>query len=323
MNLDDLRRELRTRATDPGSTPMDDRLSGVRHRVVVARRRKHAAGGVAALAALAVVGVTWSQLVPGGGGGDVAEQEFAELPAQLNGDLLIDAAYNEDGASELQWETSLEKRNVVAAITCQIPEGAELPKPDLPVQLRWTVGESEVIPQCGAYGSADAHAIVASSRSEWRDAGVTADEPFTIDLALVQGSDEVDIPGARFGVGLYEKTDDRVHGHGVQLTKVIDVDGERYRLVGHKIQPLGSDRQVNLRTQEADGQIAVMYGWQADLPAARYQLEQDGEPLRTGYGGSVDGPTLIDGGAPHELSLRADGSSIDGVLVLAYYVLDD
>jgi hypothetical protein len=324
MNLDDLRRELQGRASDPGSTSMDDRLAGVRHKVVVARRRKQAAGGVAALASLAVIGVFWSQLVPGEDGDHVATQEFAELPGQLNGDLRRDAVYNDDGASELQWDLTLDSYKYVATITCQIPDDAEIPNPDQPVQLAWTVGSSLRTEQCGAYGTPTAHATVASRRSDWRGAGVRVGQPFTIDLRLQQGGRDVEIPGARFGVGLYDKTGDRHREDGVVLTEILDIDGERYRLAGQEIRPFeGAIRQVSLRTKEADGQIAVVYGWQAEQPAAPYELRQDGETLRTGYGGSVDGPTLIDGSTSHDLTLRAEGSSVDGVLVLAYYTLDD
>lgn len=325
MNLDDLRRELRHRAVEPGPTSIDDRLAGVRSKVVAARRRKVAAGGAAALASMAVIGVTWSQfVVDRETGDDVAGTAFVPLPDQLNGDLLIEARYNESGASDLQWkDATLDNRDVVATMTCQIPEDAQLPKPDLPVQLSWSIGgQSEQSSSCAGTGDA-AHSAFATTRSDWRGLGVRPHEPFEIELALVQGSEQVEVPEARFGIGLYEKTGERETEHGVELTELLDIDGERYRLADYKIRLLSGGRRVQLRTSEVDGQIAVVHGWHAEQPAARYELRQDGDDLRSSYGGSVDGPTLIDGTSPHVLSLQARGSSEDGVLVLAYYVLDD
>jgi hypothetical protein len=324
MNLDDLRRELRSRAAEPGSTSMDDRLVGVRTKVVAARRRKVATTSVAALASLAVIGVTLGQVVAGDDGGEVAGGTFVPLPDQLNGDLLIDDAYNEPGASQLRWDVELDNLGVLAKTTCQIPEGTDLPSPDIPVLLWWSIDGTEVGgAECGDAGSAALRTDGPASRADWREYGVRRDEPFEIEAWLMQAGDRVEIPDARFGIGLYDKADDRVRKAGVELPNLLDVDGERYRLADYKIRSLGSgNRLLRLRLPESTEPVAVMYGWHSDQPAASFTLRRDREPLRSGYGGAVEGPIMVDADSSL-LRLRAAGSSAEGALVLAYYELDD
>ena len=95
-------------------------------------------------------------------------------------------------------------------------------------------------------------------------------------------------------------------------------------LVDWKTRPLAEGKRVlRLRTREFGGPIAIVYGWQSETPTAAYELRQDGVPLASGYGGSIEDPIVVDGYIEHKLALEAYGSTADGVLALAYYELKD
>jgi hypothetical protein len=325
MNLDDLRRELRNRAGEPGGTPMDDRLAGVRSKVVAARRRKAVASGVAAIASLAVIGVVSTQLV-NLGRDDPKNTDLAHMPQSLNGDELVAARYN-DGASQLSWTVKLEHLDVLTRATCVLPDGVVPPESNDPLVLAWRIGSQQYTVACGPEDDPGVGTNGPSTRADWRELEVRPGAEVAVDVSLLQNGEPVDVPGAQFGVGIYEKTGDRVHRHGVELTKVLDIGDDSYELVRWKIRPMTAmpddDRTLRLRTSEADGSIAVVYGWQAETPTANYDLRQNGEPLASGYGGSIGDPLVIDGDTEHRLALEAGGTTADGVLVLAYYQQTD
>jgi hypothetical protein len=323
MDLDDLRRELRARAADPGSTPMPDRLTGVRGKVRAARRRKAAAAGAAVLASVSVLGVAWVQTLDEGD--RVAGTEFVEFPEQINGDLLIDEQYNESGASQLTWGVTLNGLDVVPRVTCALPDNADLPRGDLPVMVEWKVGSTTVSTECASVLPADVQPAGPTTRAAWRRSGVKSGEPFDVEVSLKQGGETIDVAGARFGIGFYQRTGVRQHSDGVELPDVVDVEGERYRLTDFETRPLAlaEHRKLRLDLPETSDPVAVVYGWQSDFPAASYKVLQDGEVWRTGYGGRLEGPELIEDGAAQSLTLKVMGSSSDGVLALAVYELDD
>jgi hypothetical protein len=323
MNLDDLRRELRTRAAEPGPASMPERLAGVRSKVRAARRRKAAATGAAVLASVSVLGLVWGPLWQGGGD-DVAEGEFVPLPTQIHGDRLIDAEYNDSDSGQLSWSVTLDDLGVIARVTCHLPDNVVLPHGDAPVMLRWGVdGSLTYGSECGSAGVSNLQPDGPTSRSDWRALGVQRDESFDLDVRLEQGADRIDVAGARFGIGLYE-VGDRERSHGVALPLVVDLDEDSYRLGDHKTLPLTDDRRrLRLEIPESSAPIAVVYGWQSDIQAASCELLRDGEPFRSCFGGPLEGPEVVDSDEPQTLTLWANGSSADGVLVLAYYELDD
>jgi hypothetical protein len=324
MNLDDLRRELRSRAAEPGSTPMPDRLAGVRGKVRSARRRKAAATGAAVLASVSVLGLGWVQ-VWDGDDPEVAGGEFVPLPERINGDLLVDEKYSEPGASELSWDIRVDDLNVLTHVTCHLPDDAVLPNGDAPVFLWWGVGGTEQYgSQCGADPVSGLQSDGPVDRADWQRLGVTPDQSFTINMQLRQGSEPISVAGARFGIGLYEKTGERRHSDGVDLPVVVDLGDESYRLDDFRTLLLSEDRrQLRMRIPASDTPIAVAYGWQADTQAASCELLRDGEPFRSCYGGPIEGPEVIASDEPQLLKLSAGGSSGEGVLVLAIYELDD
>ncbi|HYJ66328.1 MAG TPA: hypothetical protein VEX15_01560 [Nocardioidaceae bacterium] len=324
MDLDDLRRELRTRAADPGSTPMPDRLAGVRGKVRAARRRKAAAAGAAALASVSVLGVAWAQTLDGGD--QVADAKLVSFPEQLNGDLLIDEHYNESGTSQLTWSVTLDGLDVVPRVTCALPSDADLPSTSERVMVVWNAGGTTVSTECASVLPGDVQPAGPTTRGAWRDSGIESGEPFEVEMSLKQGAESIDVEGARFGVGLYQRTGTRQHSDGVELPEVVDVEGEHYRLLDDYFETLplveADQRRLRLDLPETSDPVAVAYGWQSDVPAASYEVLQDGEPWRSGYGGRLEGPELIEGGTVQSLTLKVRGSSSDGVLALAVYELD-
>jgi len=332
MNLDDLRRELRTRASEPGPASMSDRLSGVQSKVTAARRRKAVASGAATLVTLTVVGFAATQFVGGGDGDEMADAELVQMPEELNGDLQIAARYNE-GAQDLSWTVPLDDLDVVTRTTCLLPADAAPPNADALVMLSWTIDGGAPIPgqystQCGTAGDPSVSTLGPTTREDWREIGARRNGEVQIQVELQQDGEPIEVPGAQFGIALYDKTGDRVTSGGVELSVLIDIDGETYKLQdGYKTRELaetaGRDRVLRLRTPESDAPLAVLYGWDSPIPTASYDLKQDGEPLDTGYGGHLESPLLIDAEAEHRLALRARGASADGVLVLAYYELVD
>ncbi|HEU0285754.1 MAG TPA: hypothetical protein VFR22_01845 [Nocardioidaceae bacterium] len=323
MNLDDLRRELQDRAGEPGDTPISDRLAGVRSKVAAARRRRVVASGVAAIASLAVIGVVSTQLVSLGRD-DLNDSDLAHMPHRLNGDQLKEASYN-NGASELSWTAELKNLDVLTRATCVLPDGVVPPEPDDTLLLEWTInGAATYTVTCGTEDHPGIGTNGPATPAEWRALGVTPGAEIDVDAFLVQGGSKVDVPGAQFGVALYEKTGVRAFGDGVELTKVLDVGDDRYELVRWKTRPLTEGkRTLRLRTPVSDGSIAIVYGWQSDMPTAAYKLRRDGESVATGYGGSIQDPLVIDGDTEHLWAFEANGSTVDGVLVLAYYELKD
>lgn len=323
MNLDDLRRELQDRAGEPGGTPMPDRLAGVRSKVVAARRRKAVASGVAAIASLAVVGLVSTQLI-NLGRDDLHDSDLAHMPQKLNGDKLKEASYN-DGASQLSWTAELKNLDVLIRASCVLPDGVVPPEPDDPLVLSWSIDSSTTYTvTCGSEDNPGVGTNGPSSPAEWRALGINPGDEIDVDAELLQAGEPVDVPGAQFGVALYDKTGDRVSEYGVELTKVIDVGDDTYELQSYKIRPLTvQDRILRLRTPVSDGPIAIVYGWQSDMPTAAYELKQDGEQVASGYGGSIQDPLVIDGDTEHLMTFEAHGGTIDGELVLAYYTLKD
>jgi hypothetical protein len=332
MNLDDLRRELRTRASEPGPTSMSDRLAGVQSKVTVARRRKAVASAAATLVTLTVVGFAATQFVGGGDGDEMADAELVQMPQELNGDLQIAARYNE-GADDLSWTVPLDDLDVITRTTCLLPAGAALPNADAPVMLSWTIDGGTPVPgqystQCGTADDPSVSTLGPTTREDWREIGAQRDGEVQIQVQLRQDDKPIEVPGAQFGIALYDKTGKRVPtGDDVELLDRIDVDGETYELQDFKTERLaetaGRDRVLRLRTPESDARLAVYYGWDSDMPTASYDLKQDGEQLDTGYGGHLESPRLIDADTEHRLALRARGASADGALVLAYYELVD
>lgn len=321
MNLDDLRRELRTRAGDPGRTSMPDRLAGVRGKVRAARRRKAIAAGAAVLASVSVIGVAWAQIL---GGSNQVAGGFVRFPHEVNGDTLVQHKYNE-GASHLNWSVTLDSLDVVPRVTCALPPAADLPTTDLPVMLKWTIGSSTVSGECVSVLPAEVQPAGPMSRADWKEeAGVTSGERFDVEVSLTQGGRTIEVEGVQFGIGFYEKTGARRHSHDVALPEVVDLEDAQGRLIKVKTLPLDNadPRRLRLNLPETTGPVAVAYGWQSALPAAYYQVLQDGEPWRSGYGGRLEGPELLDEGA-QSLVLKARGSSTDGALALAVYELDD
>jgi len=323
MNLDDLRRELQDRAGEPGDTPMSDRLAGVRSKVVAARRRRVVASGVAAIASLAVIGVVSTQLV-NLGRDDLNDSDLAHMPHRLNGDQLKAASYN-NGESELSWTAELENLDVLTRATCVLPDGVVPPEPDDTLLLEWTInGAATYTVTCGTEDNPGIGTNGPATPAEWRALGVTPGAEIDVDAFLVQAGSKVDVPGAQFGVALYEKTGVRAGGDGVELTKVLDDGDETYQLVRWKVRPLTEgNRVLRLHTPVSDGPIAIVYGWQSEIPTAAYELRKDGELVASGYGGSIQDPLVIDGGTEHLIAFEARGSTVDGVLVLAYYELKD
>jgi hypothetical protein len=335
MNLDDLRRELRTRASEPLPTSMSDRLAGVQAKVTVARRRKAVASAAATLVTLTVVGFAATQFVGGGDGDEMADAELVQMPQELNGDLQIAARYNE-GAGDLSWTVPLDDLDVVTRTTCLLPAGAALPNADAPVMLSWTIDggtpvSGQYSTQCGTADDPSVSTLGPTTREDWREIGAQRDGEVQIQVQLQQDALPIEVPGAQFGIALYDKTGERVTSDGVELPVRIDVDGETYELLQEeedfKTQRLtesaGRDRVLRLQTPASDAPLAVYYGWDSDIPTASYDLKQDGEQLDTGYGGHLESPRLIDADTEHRLALRARGASADGVLVLAYYELVD
>jgi hypothetical protein len=321
MDLDDLRRELRARAADPGRTSMPDRLAGVRGKVRTARRRKAAAAGAAVLASVSVLGVAWAHIL--GGGDQVAG--FEPFPDHVNGDRLVEHKYNEGGASHLTWTVTLDGLDMVPRVTCAVPPGAVLPRSDEPVMLTWRIGTRTVSEECASVLPAEVQPAGPMTRADWQQAGVRSGDPFEVGVRLTQGGEEIEAEGVRFGIGFYEKTGDRLYRDGVALPKVVDLEDGQYRLSagGVKTLPLelAERRRLQLDIPETSGPVAVVYGWQTPLPGASYQVLRDGEPWRSGYGDRLRGPELLDEGA-ERLTLKVRGSSTDGVLALAVYELD-
>ena len=332
MNLDDLRRELRTRAAEPGPTSMSDRLSGVQSKVSAARRRKAVASGAATLVTLTVVGFAATQIVGAGDGDETADAELVQMPEELNGDLQIAARYNE-GAGDLSWTVPLDDLDVVTRTTCVLPAGAALPNAAAPVMLSWTIEGSDserpgtYSTQCGVGDDPGVSSLGPATRGDWHDLGVRRGDEIQIEVRLEQEARPIEVSGAQFGIALYDKTGDRRTSDGVELPVLLDVGDETYELRDFRTRRLaeseGRERVLRLRTPESDAPIAVIYGWDSPIPAASYDLTQDGEQLDSGYGGHLEDPLTIEGDTEHRLTLRAHGASADGVLVLAYYELVD
>jgi hypothetical protein len=322
MDLDDLRRELRTRAAVPGRTSMPDRLAGVRGKVRAARRRKAVAAGAAVLASVSVLGVAWTQML---GGGDQVAGGFVRFPHQVNGDRLGQHKYNE-GTSHLTWSVRLDELDVVPRVTCAVPPYAALPSTDLPVMLTWTVGTQSVSGECASVLPADVQPAGPTTRADWREAGVASGELFDVEVSLTQGGEDIEVEGVQFGIGLYEKTGVRRHSDGVAVPKVVDLEDGQYRLSDDGFKTLRLEqaerRRLRLNLPETSGPVAVVYGWQTPVPAASYLVRQDGEPWRSGYGDRLKGPELLDEGA-QTLTLNVRGTSSEGALALAVYELDD
>jgi hypothetical protein len=322
MNLDDLRRELRDRAGEPGTTSMTDRLAGVQSKVVAARRRKAVASGVAVVASLAVVGLASTQLIDRDD--DLANTDLVQMPDSLNGDLLIADGYNDNGESELSVTARLDTLDVVVRAACALPDGIVPPEPDEPLMLKVQISSGLNSIPCRPAAESGPTPVGPEDTAGWRDLGLGPGDEAEATVSLTQGDEDVDVPGAQFGIAFYDKIGDRVHRGDVELEKRLDVGGDTYELVElrtHRLTEGG--RVVRLRTPASDAPFVLMYGWKTPIPSAAFDLRQDGELLTSDYGGELKGPRLLDSETAHRLVLEAGGVSVDGTVVLAYYELVD
>jgi hypothetical protein len=323
MNLDDLRRELQARAAEPGATSMSDRLTGVRSKVVAARRRKAVASGVAVVASLAVVGLASIPLIDRGDD-DLADTDLVRMPESLNGDALITDGYNEGGESELSVEARLDGLDVDVRAACALPDGVVPPEPDEPLMLKVQIRNSISIFPCRPAAESGPVSVGPANRAGWQELGFRSGEVAEATVSLQQGNDPVEVPGAQFGVAFYEKSGDRVHRGDVVLTERLDVGGETYQLVRLRTHRLAEGgRVVRLRTPASDAPLMLVYGWDTPIPSAAFELTQDGELLTSDYGGELKGPRPLDSVTAHQLVLEAGGTSADGTIALAYYELVD
>lgn len=321
MNLDDLRRELRNRAGEPGTTSMTDRLAGVQSKVVAARRRKAVASGVA-VASVAVVGLASIQLIDRDD--DLADTDLVQMPDSLNGDLLIADGYNDGGESELSVDVPLDTLNVVTRAACALPDGIVPPERDEPLMLKVQIASGLDSIPCRPAVESGPISVGPESPADWRALGFRPGDEAEATVTLQQGGEDVDVPGAQFGVAFYEKSGDRVHRGDVELEKRLDVGDETYRLVKYRTHRLvEGGRVVSLQTPSSDAPFMLVYGWKTPIPSAAFELTQDGELLTSDYGGDLKGPRPLDSETAHQLVLEAGGTSADGSIVLAYYELVD
>jgi hypothetical protein len=325
MNLDDLRRELRNRAGEPGTTSMTDRLAGVQSKVVAARRRKAVASGVAVVASLAVVGLASTQLIDRDD--DLANTDLVQMPDSLNGDSLIADGYNESGESKLTVAARLDTLDVVVRAECALPDGIVPPEPDeqlmLAVEISGGASSFNEI-KCRPAAESGPTSVGPANPAEWRSLKLRPGDEAEATVSLQQGAEDVDVPGAQFGVAFYEKSGDRVHRGDVELEERLDIGDETYQLVQlrtHRLTEGG--RIVRLRTPASEAPFMLVYGWKSPIPSAAFELRQDGELLTSDYGGEIKGPRPLDSETAHRLVLAAGGISVDGTVVLAYYELVD
>ncbi|MFI7586144.1 hypothetical protein ACIB24_03605 [Spongisporangium articulatum] len=128
MNLDDLQRELHTRAdgvrgpdvTGPGVTT--SRLAGVRHRAQVVRRRRAAAGVAAAVMLIgAAAGVPKLPLLHETDA-PPAKQVLTEFPPTYNGDPLVQREIGAFGAGSVILRFTPTDANIAVVSTCFIDQ---------------------------------------------------------------------------------------------------------------------------------------------------------------------------------------------------------
>ena len=332
MNIDDLRDELNRRAGHVDGTRHQDRLTGV-HSKVTAKRRARAAGslGAAALtvAALVVVPQVAADMVQPDVDDPAAPTspptpsrrtpEPLAFPASIDGDTLLDSTMNKPGRNTLTWRVVLDRLDVLASAFCRLPKDSSYDPATRPlVGLYWAIDGRTLY---GSSCSSDRPGEATQGPVPWRDYGVQPGQPFTISMWLQRAGNRIQEPRARFGLGLYALTGQRVHSDGVELPVIKDAsDDHRYRLVDYRTRALVEARALSLVVPASDRPVYLVYGWSAREQVGGLGAYLDGEPLSSVTGGGLASGEIIGRTVrPHTVRVVAEGESDSGVLVIAYY----
>jgi hypothetical protein len=348
MNLTDLTDELQAQAANATPTAGLDRLTGVRHRIRVRRRRQ-----VASAAGLTALGVAAIVLGPSLSGLRADRAERTPPPAQrttadpltfaptVDGDPLVVSGVGTAGQTELVLRFTPTNNNLAVSKFCRLPGAGPEAVSGL---VTVTTVNGKPMSEGGCSGDAAANQNMMSrgstdtvNRAGWARFGVIPGRESVIRVRVTAAKAGTEIPaGVRLGVGVYELTGPRVTEGEVTFQLVRDAAGHSYHLADY-----GVAEVVNMVDGKASTAVHHMY---MDVPAGRHpvqvwlgllqteaerktggftQLYVDGKP--TGIRNSAGGTGLeqLDDAKAHTIELRVEPAAARGTMVLAYYVRND
>lgn len=343
MNLTDLTAELETRATDAPDTAAMNRLSGVRHRIRVRRRRQVAtAAGLTAFCVAVVV------LFPG-----VSQLRAERDPARpatvppprpsdplsfasdQAGDPLIAQGISAPGSGDLVVRFTPADTRLAVSDFCWMP-GVRVPATGRaafvfevtinghPISAGDCHSEAEANSSMISYGDLDS----TENRTSWAKLGVVPGRESVIHLTAKPAKGNAAVsPATRLGVGVYALSGERVVDAGVPVKVQAEVDGHQYRLAGHTAAPATAKRRrLSLEVPAGLHPAMLLYGNPGDVSDNRWErsvsLFVDGEERSSSSGGGVASNELLDNAGAHTIELRLD-PGLRGTMVLAYYVRVD
>jgi hypothetical protein len=348
MNLTDLTTELQTRAADPAPAVAMNRLTGVRHRIQVRRRRQMAsAAGLTALAVAAVI------LFPG-----MSQQRAERLPAppatavptpapsdplefaaSESGAMLIGSAY---GTGDLVLGFTPQDTNLSVSMFCRLPPGWDGPFLTAGLYagndpMFWQRCEEGRAPNQTVFGLSTSGA---QNREDWASRGVHpgSEKELHFRLTLEAPEDESQPgtetpsaaqipPGIQLGVGVYQLDAPQLTSDGVTWPQMVLADGNEYTLTRNKTTVVtATSRRLKLTAPRGEKPVLVMWGLlqttEQRQPSGQVRLYVDGtlegQPLDSGSFETAD----LEDPLAHKLELRVP-PKLRGTMAIAYYVRTD
>ena len=338
MNLTDLSAELQARADDPAPSvgPAVSRLSGVRHRIQLRRRRQAAtAAGIAAVTVAAVVlaptlsGVRADRTPPPA---TTATKDPLVFASDVAGDPLVATALGAPGQRELVVRFTPTVANLAISTYCRVDDAGK-PNQDEYSEATMTVN-GEMLTQGGCSPDDGPNQQSASRGDEpeaalaaWKLSGLRIGQESVFRLRVTSKRADFDPAGTvRLGIGIYVLSAPRVVSDGVRIPQLMDMNGQRYKLAGYRTAAISaSKRQLEVVVPASRYPVQLQWGV-TDLADgdgrgnASLMLDQ-GESLGTSDVGIVSGDVLPDA-ATHTLRIKVSKAA-RGVMQIAYYTRSD
>jgi hypothetical protein len=332
MNLTDLSAELQAQAASTDPTAGITRLTGVRHRIRLRRRRQ-----VATVAGLAAAGVAAIVLVPGLSGSGVRADSIAPAsrpsdplafrPAE-SGDPLIASVVGKPGEGEVVLWITPTTGNLALSDFCRAPE-----ENGVQAEYITTVNGHEMTSSdCGPddepnQGSVSGGEAGAENAASWARRGLIPGRESVIKIKIKMNKPGAAIPDSvRLGLGLYELSAPRVTSDGVAIQTLYDIEDHSYRLAGYRTaKTTAKVHSLTIDVPPGRYPAKVLFGLDVppDAPEAGgdsgFRLYADGKEagsIHSDGGGSGIGDLKGPGAHSAEVRVTPD---VSGTMVIAYY----
>lgn len=286
MRIDDLRTTLRELADEAEDATLPERLRGIDAVTRRDRRRRRLTGAVAAVVALAVVGVGLSTAEMFRPDSSDPVDRLAPLPDAARIHTITDrgvriqvdpgnarlighrVGWADDGS--IRFEATPTRGDLAWRASCFIPRGASMQNATRYSVETWINGVTDgsrtgpcfrpsgdiVYPIDSPVG--DRATRIATMRERYE---VRPGEPAQVELRLVdfRTGDIVEDSDVLLAGGIYETVGEEYVDHGVRFDSLIRLDPYNYRLLDHRVSPADAPLTFEVRTSGSRALCKTMW----------------------------------------------------------------